>query len=471
MQLSSTLKKIQELESGALSAEENVSRFIEKIEKDKYGAFLEVYSERALAQARKVDARRKKGGKLPPLAGLAVGVKNSIAVKGQRLTCASKMLEDYVAPYDATAIERIEAAGGVLVGSTNLDEFCCGSDCTRSALAKTCNPLDTTRVVGGSSGGSAAAVAAGLCDTTLSEDTGGSIRCPASFCGVTGVRPTYGTVSRYGVSDMAMSFDQLGPISSDVLGSAALLQELVGSDPRDATTVAALKQDFVSSLNNLPNGLRAAVPKQFFEGCDPGVESLVRKKIELLESKGVKVEEIDFPLLSYSLPVYYLLVFSEFASAMQKYDGLRYGADWAQGTNYNSVAAEVRSANLGSEVKRRILLGTYITTKEFRGAWYSKTLKARDLLRKEFAKVFKSHDVVLGPTMPMTAWKIGEKSQDPLQMYLADILTVPANCAGLSGASIPAGMHNKTKMPVGFQVIGKWNEEATLLKVLAAAED
>lgn len=466
----STIKKIRELESGSLSAEENAHRFLEKIAKDKFGAFIEAYSERAIKQAKAVDKRRKAGEKLSPLAGLAVGVKNSIAVRGQRMTCASKMLEDYVAPYDATAIERIEAAGGVLIGSTNLDEFCCGSDCTRSALQQTRNPHDPSRVVGGSSGGSAAAIAAELCDVTLSEDTGGSIRCPASFCGAAGIRPTYGAVSRYGVSDMAMSFDQLGPISSDTLGSAVLLQSIMGADPRDATTASSKVEDLVSSLESLPKGVKAAVPKQFFEGCDPGVESLVRKKIALLESKGIAVTEIDFPLLSYSLPIYYLLVFSEFASSMQKFDGMRYGADWVQGRNYNEVAAQVRSENLGPEVKRRILLGTYVTTKEFRGAWYSKTLKARDLLRKEFAKVFKTHDLLLGPTMPMVAWKIGEKSHDPLQMYLADILTVPANCAGLGAGSVNAGMHPKEKMPVGLQVIGKWGAEKLMLQAMAAAE-
>ena len=414
----------------------------------------------------------KGGKKLGALGGLVVAVKNSVAIKGRRMTCASKMLENYVAPYNATAVERILAEDGIIIGSTNLDEFCCGSDCTRSALRQTRNPLDLKRVPGGSSGGSSAAIAAGFCDLTLSEDTGGSIRCPAAFCGCAGIHPTYGLVSRYGVGDMAMSFDQLGPISRDAFGSALLLDAISGEDDRDATTAGSKRTKIAGAIDSMPKKLRVGVPKEFFEGCDEGVAKLVWWKIKALEKSqdGIEVEEFGFPALKYSLPVYYLLVFSEFASAMQKYDGLKYGMPWSEGKDLAEVVSEVRDKAFGKEVKRRILLGTYITTKEFRDAWYTKALKARDVLKKEFAKAFKEFDVLAGPTMPMVAWKAGEKQQDPLQMYLADILTVPANCAGIPAASVNAGTHPKEKMPVGLQLMGAWGADELVLKTACAAE-
>ena len=467
--LETTLKKLRSLQEEKLSATENAEKFLQKISREdkKIGAFIEVYGKSVIEEAEKVDALRK-SGKTHSLSGLVVSIKNSVAVSGKRLTCASKMLENYVAPYEATAVHRLREAGSAIIGSTNIDEFCCGSDCSRSALKKTVNPLDASRVPGGSSGGAAAAIAAGLCDLSMGEDTGGSIRCPASFCGVAGFKPTYGTVSRYGVADMAMSFDQLGPIAPDVYGCALMLSVLAGEDVRDSTTAGVEKTDFTKNLATLPKKLRIAVPKQFFAGCDPAVEKLVRKKISLLQEQGAVVEEIDFPLLSYSLPIYYLLVFSEFASAMQKYDGLKYGSSWQESKDLVEAISEVRSNSFGSEVKRRILLGTYITTKEHRDAWYTKTLKARSLLKQEFAKVFDKFDVIVGPTMPMVAWKNGEKSQDPLQMYLADILTVPANCAGLPAGSVPAGVVKG--MPAGAQVISAWNNDHVALQAMAAME-
>jgi aspartyl-tRNA(Asn)/glutamyl-tRNA(Gln) amidotransferase subunit A len=404
------------------------------------------------------------------LGGLVVAVKNSVAVRGKLLTCSSKMLEHYVAPYNATAIERIVAQDGVVIGSTNIDEFCCGSDCTNSALKTTRNPIDLERVPGGSSGGSAAAVAAGFCDIALSEDTGGSIRCPASFCGAAGLRPTYGLVSRYGVSDMAMSFDQLGPISRDTLGSALLLQAIAGEDYRDSTTAGSKSMDYSSALDSLPKKLRVGVPREFFEGCDAQVAKAVGAAVDAFSNRaGVHAEEFSFPLVKYSLPVYYLLVFSEFASAMQKYDGLKYGLKWQDGRDFNEVVSAVRDAGFGREVKRRILLGTYITMKEFREAWYTKALKARDALKTEFARVFRNYDLLLGPTMPVPAWKIGEKAGDPLQMYLADVLTVPVNCAGICAGTVPCGT-TKERLPIGVQVTGAWDSDALVLKAMKALE-
>ena len=466
----SVLKKISFREESAF---ERTKKFISEIGKKdgKIGAFIEVYEKDALEQARAVDKKLSSGKKLGVLGGLVIAVKNSVAIKGKRFTCSSKMLENYVSPYNATAIERIIAEDGIILGSTNLDEFCCGSDCSNSALKLTRNPIDLERVPGGSSGGNAAAVAAGFCDLTLSEDTGGSIRCPASFCGVAGIKPTYGTISRYGVSDMAMSFDQLGPISKDVLGSALLLQAISGGDEKDNTTTGVKKQDFVSTLEEFPKKLKVGVPKEFFAGCDEQVAELVWRKITKLEEKheGVQVKEFSFPLVKYALPVYYLLVFSEFASAMQKFDGLKYGLKWGEGRDLNEVISSVRDKGFGREVKRRILLGTYITMKEFREAWYTKALKARDALKNEFAKIFKQFDVLLGPTMPMVAWKIGEKSEDPLKMYLADVLTVPANCAGIPAASVPAG-ENSDGLPAGIQVMAGWESDLLALKIMRALE-
>ncbi|MBI3588473.1 Asp-tRNA(Asn)/Glu-tRNA(Gln) amidotransferase subunit GatA [Candidatus Micrarchaeota archaeon] len=458
------------------SVEENVRSRLELISArdSRIGAFIEVYAEDAIAQARDIDARMKAGKKVGSLAGLVVGIKNSIAVRGKRLTCASKMLENYAAPYSATAVERIIAEDGVIIGSTNLDEFSCGSDCSRSKLAKTVNPLDFERVPGGSSGGSAAAVAAGFCDVTLSEDTGGSIRLPAAFCGAVGVKPTYGAVSRYGICDLAMSFDQLGPLGRDVGSCARLLSTVMGEDGRDAMTAGVARVDYSAHLNSFPKRLRVGVPKEFFSGCDEWVSEAVWGKIKALESArdGVEIREFSFPILKYALPIYYILCASEFSSAMQKYDGLKYGMPWseANGRDLNEIVSTVRDRALGAEVKRRILIGTYVTTKEFRDAWYSKALKARDALKKEFARVFDDFDAVMGPTAPMVAWKLGEKDQDPLQMYLADILAVPANCAGLPAASVPAGRTKKENMPAGLQVIAPWGGEQALLQILRACE-
>ena len=458
-------------------AQTRVHGFLTRIKEaqPKVGAFIDVYDSWALEQAKEVDSKLKAGKPLGKLGGLVVAVKNSIAIRGRRLTCASRMLENYVAPYNATAVERILAQDGIIIGSTNLDEFCCGSDCSRSALTRTHNPLDLHRVPGGSSGGSAAAVAAGFCDLTLSEDTGGSIRCPASFCGSAGLHPTYGRVSRYGVSDMAMTFDQLGPICVDVHGSALLLSTIAGPDPRDSTTAGMPEcPAFEPELHTLPRKLRVGLPKQFFQGCDPAVESMVRKAVGEVQSSfdGVSVEEFDFPMVAHALPIYYLLVFSEFASAMQKFDGLKFGAKWSEsdGSDLVEVVSSVRSRTLGPEVKRRILLGTYITTKEHREAWYSKALSARSALCKEFAKAFERFDLLVGPTMPMVAWREGEKSGDSLQMYLADVLTVPANCAGLPAGSVNVGLHPKEKMPVGLQVIGPQEKDLLVLQLMAAVE-
>ena len=426
------------------------------------GAFVDVFLDDAKKRAAEVDAKKKKG-KAGKLAGLVCAVKNNIAIKGKRLTCASKMLENYVAPYTATIVERLLAEDAIIIGTTNLDEFACGSDTTHSAFKPTKNPVDPSRVPGGSSGGSAAAVAAGFCDFAIGSDTGGSIRCPASFCGVAGFKSTYGMVSRYGLADMAMSFDQIGPLAPNTEGVEKVFEVIAGEDPRDPVT-AGMKFKPVTGAGK-PGTI--GIPSEFFEGCDKKVESVVRKKILALEQNGWRIKEMSVPMLSYALPVYYLLVYAEFGSAMQKYDGLKYGAAWKQGGDLVEAVSEARSRTFGREVKRRILLGTYITTKEYRDAWYTKTLKARDLLKTEVEKALKDVDLLAGPAMPSLPWKFGEK-MNPLEMYLADVLTVPANVCGLPAGVVKAGAVEG--LPVGIQFMGREEGDAAVLSAMKAAE-
>ncbi len=431
-------------------------------------SFIEVYSEDAQRQASALDRRKASGEKLGRLAGMVVGVKNLMAVKGRRLTCGSKMLENYVAPYDAHVVERLRAEDAIIVGSLNMDEFACGSDNTHSAFGPVKNPLDLDRVPGGSSGGSAAAVAAGFVDASLGSDTGGSIRCPASFCGIVGFKPSYGRVSRFGLADMAMSFDQIGPLAPDVATVAKVLSAISGEDRRDQTTFGAQTEDFEQELSKKTK-LTIGIPKEYFDGCDPQVADIVNGKIALLESAGFKTVPVSIPLVKYALPIYYLLVYSEFASAMQKYEGFKYGAKADTEKDLVSAVSEVRSANIGRECKRRILLGTYITTQEHRNAWYSNTLSARGSLKAQFEKALKECDVLAGPTMPCLPWHIGEKMEDPLQMYLADVLTVPANICGFPAGSVPAGAVGK--LSAGLQFIGRWGDDSKVLQAMRAAEE
>ncbi len=469
---SKTARALEEVKSKGASA--RLEHYLSQIARrdGEIGAFIEIFADTARQQAAAVDAKLKSGKPPGTMGGLIIAIKNSVAVKGRRMTVGSKMLEHYIVPYSATAVERIASQDGVIIGSTNLDEFSCGSDCSKSQLRVTKNPLDITRVPGGSSGGSAAAVAAGFCDLTLSEDTGGSIREPAAFVGASGFKPTYGTISRYGIADLAMSFDQLGPLAPDSLSCALLLDTISGEDWHDATTKGTVQTQFAPKLDSLPKKIRVGIPKEFFDGCDKGVADVVWKKIKALESShdGFTLEEFSLPSLKYSLPIYFLLAFSEFSSAMQKYDGLRYGVHWQESKDLAEAVSAVRDLAFGAEVKRRILLGTYVTSKEFRDSWYTKALKARAVLRTEFAKAFASYDVMLGPTAPMVAWKIGDRQQDPIQMYLADLLTTPANCAGTPAGSVNAGLHPKEKMPVGLQVSTAFGNDLLALQVMAAAE-
>ncbi|VVB98646.1 Amidase [uncultured archaeon] len=442
---------------------ERISKLLEKIRKEDSGikAFIDIYADGALAKARELDAKKKEGKTLGKLAGKAIAVKNIIAIKGKRLTAGSRMLENYISPYNASVVERIEAEDGIIIGSANLDEFACGSDNTHSAFFTTRNPLDTNYVAGGSSGGSAAAVAAGFADIALGSDTGGSIRCPASFCGIVGIKPTYGLVSRYGLSDMAMSLDQIGPLASNVADAKLMLSVIAGRDERDQTTHATQKVELDSK--GKPT---IAIAKEFLEGCDAQIAKNFHSLVGKLEAEGYKISEVSIPAIKHAIPIYYLTVFAEFSSAMQKYDGLRYGKTGRELENLTEAVSELRGDKFGLEVKRRILLGTFITTKEYQDAWYGKTLRARAVLKKEIEAVLGRHEALLGPTMSTLPWKIGEKMENPLEMYLADILTVPANLAGIPAGSVPFGKAGKFRP--GMQVLGSRFGEA---KVFALMEE
>ena len=407
---------------GIENAAENVHEKLEIIKKKdpEIKAFIEVYEKDAIERAKEVD-RRIKAGKQGKLAGLVLAVKNNIAVKGKRLTCASRMLEAHIATYDATVVERLLKEDAIIIGSTNLDEYAAGSDTTHSAFFNTKNPADASRVPGGSSGGSGAAVAAGMCDAALGSDTGGSIRCPAAFCHVFGFKPTYGAVSRYGLVDMAMSLDQIGPFARDKKTAKLVFDVIKGKDPKDPST-----QNFQEKKAAVKT---IGVPKEFFDGVQPAISKSVKDRIKQLE-KQYEIAEISLPSVKYAVPIYYLLMAAEFSSAMQKYDGLRYGAPSDRTKEMYRSFELVRGAAFGKEAKRRIMLGTYITMKEFREAWYTQTLRARRVLQSEFNNAFKKVDMIAGPAMPTEPWKFGEKI-DPVEMYSADILTVSANLAGL----------------------------------------
>jgi len=462
-----TEKKVNDLASGKLSASENIEYYLARITKneEKVKALIDVFADDARAKAKEIDARRKKGEKVGKLAGLAIAIKNNICIKGKRATCASKMLENYYAPYSATVIERIEAADGIIIASCNMDEFACGSDTTKSAFYPTHNPHDLDRVPGGSSGGSAAAVAAGFADLALGSDTGGSVRCPASFCGVVGMKPTYGTVSRYGLIDMGMSLDQIGPFSPDAFGARLLLSAIMGPDGKDE--MCTLEPKFEEMTGKI-EGIKLGFPKEFFDNADPKVSAAVKTGITKLERAGAETVEVRLPLLKHSVPVYYLQMCAEFSSAMQKYDGLRYGFPSEANRTLVDSVSEARSNSFGKEIKRRVLLGTYITMKEHRDAWYTKTLKARKLVRDELDSAFEKCDLLVGPTMPCLPWKIGERSMNPVEMYLADILTCSANLAGVPAASGPCGKIDN--MPVGLQMHAKRGEDGLLTNALAALE-
>jgi aspartyl-tRNA(Asn)/glutamyl-tRNA(Gln) amidotransferase subunit A len=428
-------------------------------------AYVTVSNDLALEQARKADERLKTGERVTPLTGIPFAVKDCISTRNVRTTCSSKILENYVPQYDATVVGRLAEAGAVLLGKHNMDEFGMGSSCENSAFFNTHNPWDLERVPGGSSGGSAAAVSANMGAFALGEDTGGSIRMPAGFCNVTGLKTTYGRVSRYGLIALVSSFDSIGPMARDAYDCAAVLQTIAGQDPRDATSLPAAVPDYLKKLEEPVKGLRLGIPKEYFQaGMEAGVESSIREAIRKFEELGMEIREVSLPHTKYALPVYYLILFAEASANLARFDGTRFGLSITEGAeNVIDLYLQTRREGFGPEVKRRIMLGAYVLSAGYYDAYYLKAQKVRTLLRQDFEAAFEQCDALVAPTCPTTAFKLGEKTDDPLTMYLSDIYVVATNPAGVPSLSVPCGFSNN--MPVGMQLIGKHLSEDVLLQI------
>ena len=468
-----TVHELQEkLKNNEVTITEIMDAYINRInEKEpEVEAFITTYLEEAKAKARDVEDKVKSGEITGDFAGIPIGIKDNICMKGTKTTCASKMLENFVAPYDASVIEKLKDENLISLGKLNMDEFAMGSSTENSYFKKTKNPWDLNKVPGGSSGGSAAAVAANLVPWALGSDTGGSIRQPASLCGVVGLKPTYGLVSRYGLVAFASSLDQIGPITKDVKDSAILLNLIAGKDEKDTTSEEVPKKDYVKALKNDVKGMKIGVPKEFFgEGINKEVKEQLEKAIQTYKELGAEIEEFSLDIAQYALATYYIIACAEASSNLGRFDGIRYGYRTPEYTNLKDIYKKSRSEGLGDEVKRRIILGTYVLSSGYYDAYYKKAQKVRTLVSNEFSKAFEKYDIILTPTAPTTAFKIGEKSSNPLEMYLADICTVSVNIAGLPGISIPCGVDNEG-MPVGLQLIGNKFEEETILNAAYAFE-
>ena len=437
---------------------------IDEVEGD-VQAYLTVTRDEALAQAKAVDEKIARGEEIAFLEGIPGAIKDNICTKGVKTTCASRILQKFVPPYDATVVQKLAAQNPVVLGKTNLDEFAMGGSTENSAFHPTHNPWNTDCVPGGSSGGSAAAVAAGTAVWALGSDTGGSIRQPASFCGVVGMKPTYGRVSRYGLVAYASSLDQIGPITKDVTDCANILNIIAGRDEMDSTSIDKEVPDYTKSLVQDVKGLKIGLPKEYFvKGMDPEVESAVKAAVKQLESLGAEVVEISLPNTDYAISTYYLIAPAEAATNLARYDGVSYGERAEDAADLVEMMTKTRSQYLGEEVKRRIMIGNYALSAGYYDAYYLKALKVRRLVKEDYDKAFKEVDVIICPAAPSVAYKIGEKIDNPLEMYLQDACTVPLNLAGLPGISIPCG-YNKDKMPIGMQIIGKALDEETLIRV------
>jgi len=459
---------VEKLQGGEVTAEECILSIFERIKgvEGRIHAFLTLMEEeKALDWAREVDEKVSKGKPLGRLAGVAVAVKDNICTRGIRTTCSSHMLENFVPPYDATVIEKIKGEDAVIVGKTNMDEFAMGSSTETSYFGPTRNPWDPSTVPGGSSGGSAAAVAADESVLAFGSDTGGSIRCPASYCSVVGLKPTYGLVSRYGLIAYANSLEQIGPVAKSVYDCALFLSVMAGYDPRDATSVEAPSQDYTSFLRNDIQGLKVGVPREFFgEGTSEEVKKIVWGAIHKLEELGASCQEASLPTLEYALPAYYLVAMSEASSNLARYDGLRYGYQAKDAdSDWSTVYSRDRRVGFGAEVRRRIILGTYALSAGYYNRYYLKALRIRTLIRRDFEAAFKKFDILVGPTMPTPPFKVGEKIQDPLALYMCDVLTVPANLAGLPAISVPCGFSGV--LPIGLQITAPPFREDLVLRV------
>ncbi|HEY9867356.1 MAG TPA: Asp-tRNA(Asn)/Glu-tRNA(Gln) amidotransferase subunit GatA [Candidatus Obscuribacterales bacterium] len=436
-------------------------------------SFLHVTADQALEQARQVDAKIARGEQIGLLAGIPIAIKDNMCTEGIQTTCGSKILENFIPPYESTVTQKLAAAGAVMVGKTNMDEFAMGSSTENSAYQVTANPWDLQRVPGGSSGGSAAAVAAEEAVVSLGSDTGGSIRQPASFCGVVGLKPTYGLVSRYGLVAYASSLDQIGPFGRSVEDVAILLQAIAGHDPKDATSLNFPIPDYVSALRpslRAKSGIKIGVIKETFgEGLDPIVEKIVTKAISVLQELGAEIQVVSCPRFRYGLPTYYVIAPSEASANLARYDGVKYGFRYPDADNLIEMYQKTRAQGFGAEVKRRIMMGTYVLSAGYYDAYYLKAQKVRTLIKEDFDRAFSQVEVLVCPTAPSTAFKAGEKTADPLSMYLSDLMTIPVNLAGLPGISVPCGFDDQG-LPIGMQLIGKPLGESRLLEVANAYE-
>lgn len=458
------------IRSGELRAKDLVASVLRRIREVEplVHAYISLDEEGALRKAEEVDARVARGEEVGVLAGVPVAVKDNICIKGMRTTCASKILENFVSPYDATVVEKLKAADAVFLGKTNLDEFAMGSSTENSYFGPTRNPHDPERVPGGSSGGSAAALAAGEAVLALGSDTGGSIRQPASFCGVVGLKPTYGRVSRYGLVAFASSLDQIGPMAKNVKDTALLLNVISGYDPKDSTSAPVEVPDFTKALDEGIEGIRIGLPREYFaEGLEDEVREKVLEAVDILEGEGAEVVEVSLPHTKYAIATYYIVAPAEASSNLARYDGVKYGFR-ADGRDLYEMYCNTRSQGFGEEVKRRIMLGTYTLSAGYYEAYYLKALKVRTLIKQDFEEVFETCDLLATPTSPTVAFRLGEKVADPLTMYLSDVYTVSVNLAGLPGISVPCG--SSDGLPVGLQLIGRPFDEETLLRVAYVVE-
>ncbi len=468
-----TVHELQEkIKNKELSVSDITKAYVDRInEKEKdVKAFVTTTCEEAISKAEDIEKRIDNGELNSEFAGIPIGIKDNMCTKGVRTTCSSKMLENFIAPYDATVVEKLNNAGMISLGKLNMDEFAMGASTEYSYFKKTCNPWNLNRVPGGSSGGSAAAVAADLVPWALGSDTGGSIRQPASFCGVVGLKPTYGLVSRYGLVAFASSLDQIGPITKDVRDAAMLLNIIAGHDEKDTTSYDIPKKDYTKALKTDVKGLKIGIPKEYFgEGINAEVKKKLEEAIEIYIKLGAEVEEFSLDIAEYALATYYIIACAEASSNLGRFDGIRYGYRTENFSNLKELYRNSRSEGFGSEVKRRIILGTYVLSSGYYDAYYKKAQQVRTLVKKEFDKAFEKYDVLLTPTSPTVAFEIGTKSENPLEMYLADICTVSVNIAGLPGISVPCGV-NGENMPIGMQLIGNKFEEEKILNAAYAFE-
>ena len=468
--ISSTRAGIQERKFTAASLAEALYKKIE-VEDGSIHAYLTLSKERALGKAAEIDALADKGAPLPPLAGVPVAIKDVMVTRGVRSTAGSKILGNFIPPYDCTAVSRLEQAGAVILGKTNCDEFAMGSSTENSAYGPVANPHDKTRVPGGSSGGSAAAVAARTAVAALGSDTGGSIRQPAAFCGVVGLMPTYGRVSRYGLIAFASSLDHIGPLTRSAKDAAIVLRHIAGRDPLDSTSADVPVPDYEAELDKPTGKLRLGVPKEYFaEGLDAEVRAAVESAIQQFAKAGCEVVPISLPHTSYAIPTYYVVATAEASSNLARFDGVRYGYRTAGASTLSQMYRKSRDEGFGTEVKRRIMLGTYALSAGYYDAYYLKAQKVRTLLTRDFEDAFKQVDAIVTPSTPTPAFKLGEKTDDPLAMYLNDIYTVTADLVGIPGISVPCGK-SKSGLPIGLQILGRHFDEATILRLAHLYEE